>query len=353
MVGFVVAIVRIGAAVGAWFAGPVSTRIGRNRVMLIAGALIMVGDVAVALSNHAVLLGLFRFMVGVGIGSASAVVPAYIAEVPPSSSASWRACSPTTASPEWAGSESESMPWRGLAVDLRGRGHPRRDRRRHQPPTPQSPQDLLRHGRDDPARKLSAKISDEPVEEQVTAINQTLAREQETAVTVKDLRGPRVGLPLVVWVGVFLAAYQQLIGVNVVKTYSSTLWKQSGSRQRRVHHQHHHCAHQHRLDTGGHLHYGQGRAADVARHRRRRHVPGARRPGRLLPRRPPFQALRRDKRAETYPALADFALRERTRTRLIQSDPVPASMEHMMPAAPTQPGLLPGTLAPRSSPRRT
>jgi hypothetical protein len=57
------------------------------------------------------------------------------------------------------------------------------------------------------------------------------------------------------------------------------------------------------------------------------------------PGRASFQSWRRDKPAATYVALADFALRERTRTGLIQSDPVPASMEHMMPAAPTQPEL--------------
>src|SRR3954451_5179219 len=73
-VGFIAAISLIGAAVGAWFAGPVAARSNRNRVMFIAGALITVGALAVSRTNQVVLLGLFRLMVGLGIGSASAVV---------------------------------------------------------------------------------------------------------------------------------------------------------------------------------------------------------------------------------------------------------------------------------------
>jgi hypothetical protein len=76
-VGFVAVIALIGCAVGAWFAGPVSTRLDRNRVMLIAGTGITVGSLAAALSNQVVLTGLARLGVGLGIGAASAVVPAY------------------------------------------------------------------------------------------------------------------------------------------------------------------------------------------------------------------------------------------------------------------------------------
>jgi MFS transporter, SP family, sugar:H+ symporter len=56
-VGFVAAISLIGCAVGAWFAGPVSARVGRNRVMVMAGSLIVLGSVAVALIGQVVLMG--------------------------------------------------------------------------------------------------------------------------------------------------------------------------------------------------------------------------------------------------------------------------------------------------------
>lgn len=73
-VGFVTAIALIGCAVGAWFAGPVSSRIGRTRVMLIAGIGIVLGSIGAALSGVLWLLTIFRLVSGVGIGAASAVV---------------------------------------------------------------------------------------------------------------------------------------------------------------------------------------------------------------------------------------------------------------------------------------
>src|SRR4051812_22377245 len=85
MVGFVTAISLVGCAVGAWFAGPASARLGRSRIMFFAGVLILVGSLATALLNAALLLGLSRFTTGLGIGAASAVVPAYIAEISPTS----------------------------------------------------------------------------------------------------------------------------------------------------------------------------------------------------------------------------------------------------------------------------
>src|SRR3982751_220775 len=78
--GFVTAISLIGCAAGAWFAGPVSEKFGRTRVMSLAGILIAVGSLGAALGSHLLLLGMFRLFTGVGIGAASAVVPAYIAE---------------------------------------------------------------------------------------------------------------------------------------------------------------------------------------------------------------------------------------------------------------------------------
>src|SRR6185503_14979416 len=57
--GFIAAISLIGAAIGAWFAGPIAARFGRNRVMFIAGTLITLGALAVSSTNQVVLLGLF------------------------------------------------------------------------------------------------------------------------------------------------------------------------------------------------------------------------------------------------------------------------------------------------------
>src|SRR5690348_10945153 len=54
-VGFVAAIALIGCAFGAWFSGPLTSRWGRTRIMLLAGATIGAGSLAVALTTHLVL----------------------------------------------------------------------------------------------------------------------------------------------------------------------------------------------------------------------------------------------------------------------------------------------------------
>jgi SP family sugar:H+ symporter-like MFS transporter len=92
---------------------------------------------------------------------------------------------------------------------------------------PRSPLDLLRQGNEDEARALLTKIGGEPVEERITSIRQTLGEEGKVA-TVKDLRGSKLGLKAIVWTGILLAAFQQLVGINVVKTYSNTLWRLVG-----------------------------------------------------------------------------------------------------------------------------
>jgi SP family sugar:H+ symporter-like MFS transporter len=43
-----------------------------------------------------------------------------------------------------------------------------------------------------------------------------------------DLRGPAFGLLPIVWVGIGLSALQQLVGINVIFYYSSTLWQAVG-----------------------------------------------------------------------------------------------------------------------------
>ncbi len=242
-VGAIVAISLIGCAFGAWFAGAVAGRVGRNRVMFIAAILLTVGSLGAAVSQLAWLLGVFRLFVGLGIGAASAIVPAYITEISPPGLrgrlgtlwqfaivigqllgliAGWWLSS-------WAGSQAASMPWGGAAwrwmfVVVAVPAALYLLVTRKLPPTPH---DLLRRGEEDEARALLTKISDAPVGEQLDQIQQALAATREVG-TLRDLRGPRLGLLGIVWIGIMLAAFQQLVGINVVKSYSTLVWEAVG-----------------------------------------------------------------------------------------------------------------------------
>ena len=81
--GFAVSSALIGCAVGAWFAGPIANRIGRIKVMLIASALFFVSAFGSGLAFSVWDLILWRVVGGLGIGAASVIAPAYIAEVSP------------------------------------------------------------------------------------------------------------------------------------------------------------------------------------------------------------------------------------------------------------------------------
>ncbi len=242
-VGFIAAISLIGAAIGAWLAGPIAARFGRNRVMFLAGTLITVGALAVSLMNEVVLLGLFRLMVGLGIGSASAVVPAYIVEISPATirgrlGSLWQFAiiigqllglltgyglthrAGAEAAPLFFGAAA----WRWMfgAVALLAAGYVFISRL-----LPQTPYDLVRHRHEDDARALLSRIGGVPVNEEVAAIREELEKESRVA-TLKNLRGSKLGLKAIVWVGILLAAFQQLVGINVVKTYSNSVWRMVG-----------------------------------------------------------------------------------------------------------------------------
>jgi MFS transporter, SP family, sugar:H+ symporter len=242
-VGFVTAIALIGAALGAWFAGPLSARMGRKRVMLSAGILITAGSLGAALSSQVVLTGLFRLVTGLGIGAASAVVPPYISEIAPPSirgrlGSLWQfaivfgqflGLLAGYGLTQWAGSEAGPLPWGGAAwrwmfvvVALLAVAYIVIARE-----LPQSPQDLVRHGHENQARALLARIGGASAEEQAAAIRRAQTGHSEVA-TLRDLRGSRFGLQGIVWTGTVLAAFQQLVGINVVKTYSNTLWQAVG-----------------------------------------------------------------------------------------------------------------------------
>lgn len=242
-IGFVTAISLIGAAIGAWFAGGISTRFGRTRVMLTAGALILIGSVGASLADNEILLATFRATTGLGIGSASAVVPSYITEISPTSirgtlGTFWQfaivfgqllGLLAGGGISRWAGGESAELPWGATAwrtmyvvVAILAVGYLIIAWR-----LPQTPPDLVRLGKPDKAKEMLGRISDRPVDDALGSIRASIAEDQHAA-GLSDLRGNRFGLQGIVWVGLLLAAFQQVVGINVVKTYSNSIWQSVG-----------------------------------------------------------------------------------------------------------------------------
>ena len=83
--GFSVSSALIGCALGAWFAGPVANRMGRVPVMLIAAVMFVVSALGSGLALGVTDFIVWRVIGGLGVGAASVIAPAYIAEVSPAS----------------------------------------------------------------------------------------------------------------------------------------------------------------------------------------------------------------------------------------------------------------------------
>ncbi|MGH3644574.1 MAG: MFS transporter, partial [Mycobacterium sp.] len=81
--GFAVASALLGAAAGAMSAGRIADRIGRISVMKIAALFFLVSAFGTALAPNVEIVVLFRVVGGIGVGIASVIAPAYIAETSP------------------------------------------------------------------------------------------------------------------------------------------------------------------------------------------------------------------------------------------------------------------------------
>ncbi len=243
--GLVVAVALLGCAVGAWLGGRLSDRWGRTRVMVLGAILFFVSSVLSAFAFAAWDLALWRVMAGVGIGIASVIAPAYIAEIAPASmrgrlgslqqlaitlgifaallSDQLLATSAGGAAEElWFGLD--AWRWMFLVGVVPAAVYGILALR-----IPESPRYLVAQGRRDEARAVLADVlgPDEDPDERVAQIEHTIRTDAALA-EQSSLRGPVLGLLPVVWVGILLSVFQQFVGINVIFYYSTTLWQAVG-----------------------------------------------------------------------------------------------------------------------------
>ena len=94
---------------------------------------------------------------------------------------------------------------------------------------PESPRFLISVGRKDagqegPRARSRARASTSTP----ASARSSTAMHREHKSTFKDLLGGRFGFLPIVWVGIGLSVFQQLVGINVIFYYSSSLWQSVG-----------------------------------------------------------------------------------------------------------------------------
>ena len=226
--GLVVASLLLGAAIGAACAGPLSDRLGRRNLILIAAVTFTVGAIGAALAPGVGVLVLFRVVLGLAVGAAALIVPLYLSEIAPTEIRG--AISSLNQLMITVGILlafivnallADSGAWRwmlGLAVI----------------PSvilfigmyfmPETPRWLVSRGREDDARDvLMRSRSEEEAENEIREIKE-VEREEEGG--LRELAAPWVRPALIVAIG--LAVFQQIIGINTIIYYAPTTLKNVG-----------------------------------------------------------------------------------------------------------------------------
>jgi MFS transporter, SP family, arabinose:H+ symporter len=228
--GWAVAVVLIGCMFGAGLAGPISDRIGRRRLMLVSAVLFLVSAVGCALPRTITAFVVFRFVGGLGIGSAAVLSPLYIAEIAPArvrgALVSVNQLAIVTGIllayfVNWVFAGAGPANWRWMygmgAIPsvvffllLLG--------------VPESPRWLVKNGREDEARSVLTRADTaEAAAAGIRDIKDTLALEQGS---FREIFRPAFRRPLLI--AVVLAVFQQITGINAILYYAPRIFEGAG-----------------------------------------------------------------------------------------------------------------------------
>jgi MFS transporter, SP family, sugar:H+ symporter len=242
--GFAVASALLGAAAGALIAGRIADHIGRLMVMRIAAILFFIAALGTGFAWDLWVLVLFRIIGGLGVGIASVIAPAYIAEIAPaklrgrlgslqqlaivtgifiSLLVDYIFATIAGGSSEilWLGLE--AWRWMFLAMIV-----PAVIYGLLALTIPESPRYLIAKHRIPEAKEiLTGLLGPRNIDAKITRIRESMEREQEPS--WQDLKVPATGkIATIVWVGLALSVFQQFVGINVIFYYSNILWEAVG-----------------------------------------------------------------------------------------------------------------------------
>jgi sugar porter (SP) family MFS transporter len=232
MVGFAAASALVGCIFGAAFAGTLSDRLGRKKVLVLSAVMFLVSAIGTAIPRDIFQFIVFRFIGGLGVGAASITSPMYIAEISPArirgrmvsvnqfaivsgmllvyfvnyfiairGDETWN----TEAGWRWMfGSESLPAVLFLLLTLL----------------IPESPRWLTKNRKKDRALAILSRVDgSEYAREEMVAIEETIEHESGS---LAQLFHP--GMRLVLVIGVVLAVLQQVTGINVFLYFGSDVF---------------------------------------------------------------------------------------------------------------------------------
>jgi len=242
--GFNVASMLLGCAVGAFIAGTLADKFGRRSILIVTAILFVWGSWGAGIAHGSLEFVIYRVMGGFAVGAASVLCPAYISEIAPANVRgrlaslqqlaivlglffaflsnyifAWASGSPSNKF--WWGFETwqwmfwaEIIPSVAFLLGLLF--------------IPESPRYLVAAGQPAKAQGVLARLGHPgDAERKVREIQDTLKAGHKPRMS--DLLDPVTkSIRPVVWIGLGLAIFQQLVGINVVFYYGEVLWKAAG-----------------------------------------------------------------------------------------------------------------------------
>jgi SP family sugar:H+ symporter-like MFS transporter len=244
--GFNVASILLGCAVGAFMAGWLADKFGRRTILIIASLCFTASALGAGLAQNSLQFVLVRVLGGLAVGAASVLAPAYISEVAP---AKYRGALSSVQQiaiitglftsflsnyllARKAGGSTEILAmgfeaWRWMFWVMLV-------------PSvvfflsllfiPESPRFLVASGKKDKALAVLTRLMGSDANAKLAEIDASLVSDHHRPRLTDILDSKRLFRPIV-WVGIGLASFQQLVGINVVFYYGAVLWKSAGFKE--------------------------------------------------------------------------------------------------------------------------
>ncbi|SDB80560.1 MFS transporter, sugar porter (SP) family [Raineyella antarctica] len=246
--GLVTSILLVGAAIGAAIGGQLSDRFGRRHNILLLAIVFALGTLGCVLAPHWGVLAVFRFVLGLAVGGASATVPVYLAEIAP---VERRGSLVTRNELAIVSGQFAAFAINALIYSIWGTTVMVGGVEVYQHPNiwrwmlviavlpafalffgmlrmPESPRWLFEHGREDEALAVLRQVrSPERAQSEIDEVRELVQEEREHKIV--RWSALNVGwMRRLILVGIGIAMIQQLTGINSVMYYGTALLEKAG-----------------------------------------------------------------------------------------------------------------------------
>ena len=244
--GFNVASMLLGCAIGAFIAGWLADKLGRRTILIISSLCFSASALGAGIAATSGQFIFVRVLGGLAVGAASVLAPAYISEVTPAKYrgtlssiqqiaiisglfASFlsnyllaRTAGSSTAVLAWGFEAWRWMFWVMIVPSV----------------TfffsllfiPESPRFLVASGKKDKALAVLTRLMGSDAQAKLDEIDASLVADHHRP-RLTDILAPKTIFRPIVWVGIGLASFQQLVGINVVFYYGAVLWRSAGFKE--------------------------------------------------------------------------------------------------------------------------